>query len=123
MVLVDSSVWIDFLANAPQTDGLEKMLEAKDICCHDLVYLELMLGHLGPRREQVLVDIDLLPKCEHYSSAEVRSFIEGEKLYGKGLSLVDAHLLYSCLADGHSLWTHDHSLFRIANHYRKAFKF
>lgn len=123
MVLVDSSVWIDFFADAPQTDRLEELLEKKEVSCHSLIYLELMLGDLGPRRKQVLCDIDLLPKSVDCSIQEIRNFVEEEKLFGTGLSLVDAHLLYACLVEDQLLWTHDRILHRAAVHYKKAFRF
>ena len=47
--------------------------------------------------------------------AEVRTLIEAHALYGKGIGLVDACLLASCLlTPGTKLWTRDKALGRVA---------
>jgi hypothetical protein len=46
---------------------------------------------------------------------EVRQMIEAHTLYSKGIGLIDAHLIASCLlTPGTQLWTRDSSLEKVA---------
>ena len=48
MVLVDTSVWIRFLANRmPYAAELDRLLERDKAAGHDLVYGELLMGYAG----------------------------------------------------------------------------
>lgn len=59
--------------------------------------------------------MDALPKIEEGTNQEVRSLIESERLMGRGMGFLDAHLLYSVLNHaGALLWTHDRRLAQIA---------
>ena len=50
MVLVDTSVWIRFLANRmPYAAELDRLLERDEAAGHDLVYGELLIGDSGGR--------------------------------------------------------------------------
>ena len=50
MVLVDTSVWIHFLANrAPYASELESLLAVDEVVGHELVYGELLIGDRGGR--------------------------------------------------------------------------
>ena len=51
MVLVDTSVWIRFLANrAPYAAELDRLLGLDEVTGHELVYGELLIGDRGGRR-------------------------------------------------------------------------
>jgi len=48
MVLVDTSVWIRFLANRmPHAAEMDRLLERDEAARHDLVYGELLMGDSG----------------------------------------------------------------------------
>jgi predicted nucleic acid-binding protein len=50
MVLVDTSVWIRFLANrAPYAAELDRLLALDEVVGHELVYGELLIGDRGGR--------------------------------------------------------------------------
>ena len=52
MVLVDTSVWIRFLAGTePFADGLDRLLDANEVLGHDFVYGELLIGDRGARQK------------------------------------------------------------------------
>jgi predicted nucleic acid-binding protein len=122
MVLVDTSIWINYLRGHKDTKPLSELLLENQVTCHQWILGELLLGHLGPRRKQIINDIDLLPKLQEYPFKEIRDFVEKEALHGKGLSFVDVQLLYACLVEDHLLWTDDRQLYLAATHYGKAFK-
>ena len=115
MVLVDTSVWIRFLANRmPYAAELDRLLERDEAAGHDLVYGELLIGDSGGRT-QLLNSYDLIYRVPPVGHAEVATFVRSRKLHGKGIGWIDAHLLAAVLLyPGTRLWTRDTSLRKIA---------
>ena len=112
MVLVDSSVWIEYLRNGDST--LERLLGSLQVQIHPFVLGELALGSLR-ERATILDALANLPRVLQAQDAEVLQFIENKKLYGAGVGYVDAHLLASvALNPGTLLWTRDKKLDGVA---------
>ncbi|MCY4652274.1 MAG: type II toxin-antitoxin system VapC family toxin [Dehalococcoidia bacterium] len=112
MILVDTSVWIDHLRESEHE--LTQMLNANDVLTHPIVIGELACGNL-PNREQFLREVELLPAVASWTHDEVRGFIESERLMGRGIGFMDAHLIYSVMnRPGDVLWTRDRRLSRVA---------
>ncbi len=113
MILVDTSVWIDHLRR-PEP-ALQEQLRANNVLMHPIVVGELACGNL-PERTTFLRNMDAMPEIEEGTHREVRDLIESARLMGRGIGLVDAHLLYSVLhQEGALLWTRDGRLNQIAN--------
>jgi predicted nucleic acid-binding protein len=109
VILVDTSVWIDHL-HATES-SLVAALESWDVCAHPMVIGELALGSPWRRRSEFLATLADLPRVNVASHAEILHLIEARRLHGRGLSLVDAHLLGALLtAPGVRLWTRDKRL-------------
>lgn len=108
MILADSSVWIDyFRGGSPQFSDL---LEREEIATHPFVLIELALGSLKDRRH-ALRELEELDVVIVATDLEVRHMIEDSRLYSRGIGLVDAHLIASCLlTSGIQLWTRDSRL-------------
>jgi predicted nucleic acid-binding protein len=114
MVLVDTSVWIRFLANRmPYAAELDRLLESDEAAGHDLVYGELLIGDPGGRT-QLLNSYDLIHRVPDVGHAEATEFVRSHKLHGTGIGWIDAHLLASALVADTSLWTADEHLARLA---------
>ena len=112
MVLVDTSVWVEHLRRGePRLAG---QLGTGDVLCHPLVIGELACGHLR-RRAEILGLLSALPSIDEATHDEVLAFIERYKLQGKGLGLIDMHLLVSCALEKRPLWTLDARLARAAS--------
>jgi hypothetical protein len=108
MILVDTSIWIDHLHQAKPV--LVDLLGRYSVRCHPMVIGELALGNIKDR-ETVLDSLDDLPSVVVASHDEVMYLVTQRKLYGRGLSLVDAHLIASVLLDPEALlWTRDKRL-------------
>lgn len=108
MVLVDTSVWIDHLATAEPR--LVALLDGVGVLVHPMVVGELALGRLR-RRATLLTDLGGLPAAPRAGDDEVLALIDRARLAGRGIGLVDAHLLASALlAPGTLLWTKDRAL-------------
>jgi predicted nucleic acid-binding protein len=118
MVLIDTSIWIRFLANrSPWAAGLDELLGTGDAAGHDLVYGELIIGDSGGRRK-VLEAYQLIRQVPTVAHTEVVHFVREHKLYGRGIGWIDAHLLASCLISGALFWTADHHLTKLADEFR-----
>jgi predicted nucleic acid-binding protein len=107
MVLVDTSVWVDHFRkeNALLADLLNKGL----VSVHPFVIGELACGNLG-NRKGILSLLQALPQTEKVSDDEILFYVEKNSLSGKGLGLIDVHLLASAQLSGHSFWTKDRRL-------------
>lgn len=108
MKLVDTSIWIDhFHAAEP---ALVDLLEMHEVACHPMVIGELALGSLRDR-ETTLELLANLPATSIAEHDEVMKLVSARELYGRGLGLVDAHLLASTLmTPGARIWTRDKRL-------------
>jgi predicted nucleic acid-binding protein len=114
LILVDTSVWIEFLRRAPPRADLRETLEAGDVLTHAFVIGELALGSLGRKRAAILADLRLLPCLPSLRDDEVMQLVETRALAGKGIGWVDAHLLASALLAQVAVWTLDARLARVA---------
>ena len=108
MILVDTSVWVEHLAG--RNRGLETLLDAGMVLTHPFIIGELALGELR-QRVLVLEALSNLPRAAVASDTEVLHFIERQRLFGRGIGYVDAHLLAAVrLSSGATLWTRDRRL-------------
>jgi predicted nucleic acid-binding protein len=114
MVLVDTSVWIRFLANrAPYVTDLAELLGRGTVSGHELVYGELLIGDRGARR-RLLADYEQMHQAPRVPHREVVTFVRARRLHGRGLGWIDVHLLASALVGRLTLWTADQRLASIA---------
>ena len=107
MVLVDTSVWIDHLRRT--SSGLAGLLEDGEVVIHPFVIGELACGNLANRRE-ILSLLHSLPAIQRVEDDEILFFIEQHSLAGRGLGLIDVHLLAASKISEHPLWTRDKRL-------------
>lgn len=117
MVLVDTSVWIDHLRAGEAR--LARLLEDAEVVMHPFVVGELACGNLRNRRE-ILSLLSNLPAVAPVSDDEALFFIERHRLHGRGLGLVDVHLLASCAVEENGLWSKDVRLMKTAKDLKLA---
>lgn len=111
MILVDTSVWIDHLRHG--NPDLVQLLEGGRAACHPLVIGELACGRLANRAE-VLELMASLPRPPEPSHDEVLHVIDRWALMGRGLGIVDVHLLAAARLGGIPLWSLDRRLAAVA---------
>lgn len=120
IVLVDTSVWIRFLSNrAPHAAHLEELLSRGDVCGHEFVYGELLIGDVGGRT-QLLADYEQIHQAPVVPHTEVAAFVRERRIHGRGVGWVDAHLLASSLVGRLQLWTTDPRLTALAKQFGVA---
>lgn len=112
MILVDTSVWVDHLRNG--NDTLAELLLKDEVACHPMVIGELACGNLK-RRKELLALLHALPAIDCVADDEILFFIEQHRLSGRGLGLVDIHILASCAISHATLWTLDGRLQQAAD--------
>ncbi len=114
MVLVDSSVWVRFLANrAPYSERLDHLLAVDGVLGHELVYGELLIGDCGGRRE-FLNNYRSMSQARIIPHLEVVEFVRHRGVHGRGIGWIDAHLVASALVERVRLWTVDLRLETVA---------
>ncbi len=107
MVLVDTSVWIRFLANrAPYAVELDRLLSLNEVAGHELIYGELLIGDRGGRGK-LLAAYEQMYQANIVPHRDVVTFVRDRKLHGRGVGWIDIHLLASALVDRLRLWTAD----------------
>ena len=107
-VLVDTSIWIVHLRKTEPV--LVDLLERDQVCIHQSVITELALGNLK-NRSFFLKMLERLMIVRNVDDQGVRHLVEERRLWGRGLSAVDAALLASVVVTpGVSLWTRDKRL-------------
>ncbi len=119
MILVDTSVWVDHLRAGNRR--LQSLLEDAEVLVHPFIVGELVCGTLR-NREEVLTLLQALPEAQAAEHEEVMRVVERERLYGRGIGWIDAHLLASARLSDAVLWTLDKRLSRVAAALALAFR-
>lgn len=108
MILVDTSIWIDHLHATDER--LAELLTDDKVGCHPSVIEELALGSLK-QRDVILALLASLAQFPVVRHEELLHLVDSQRLWGRGLSSVDAGLLGSVLlVEGAQLWTRDKRL-------------
>jgi predicted nucleic acid-binding protein len=82
MIVVDTSVWIRFLANrVPFAGQLDGLLRQGEVCGHDFVFGELLIGDKGGRKK-LLADYALMNQAPVVPHREVVEFVRQRRLHG-----------------------------------------
>ncbi len=118
-VLVDTSVWVDFLRSGDRE--LAELLTRNRVVMHPMIIGELACGNLKKRQSLLKLwgSLDTLTQASH---EEVLYFIEHHRLMGRGIGYVDAHLLASVVLTADvRLWTRDNCLKNVASSLLKRF--
>jgi predicted nucleic acid-binding protein len=115
VVLVDTSIWIRFLAaKEPYASELDRLLAHDAALAHDFVYGELLMGERGGRAK-LLSAYGEMHRAASIPHAEVVQFVRHRRLAGRGIGWIDAHLLASALVANAPLFTADTALAAIAD--------
>lgn len=117
MVLVDTSVWVRFLANrAPCAAELDRLLGLDEVTGHELVYGELLIGDRGGRRK-LLAAYERMHQTGIVPHRDVVAFARDRDLRGRGMGWIDVHLLASAIVGRLQLWTADQRFYAVADEF------
>jgi len=122
MVLVDTSVWIRFLAGrSPYAAELDRLLGLDEVTGHELVYGELLIGDRGGRRK-LLAAYERMHQAATVPHRDVVVFVRDRDLHGRGVGWMDVHLLASAIVGRLQLWTADPRFSALANQFGVAYE-
>jgi len=120
MILVDTSVWVDYLRAGD--DSLAALLNRCSVLIHPFVIGELACGNLR-NRASVLKLLKDLPRTQVATEEEALFFIEQHQLMGLGIGYTDVHLLTAtALSQPALLWTRDKRLAKTAATLKLAYE-
>ena len=112
MILADTSVWVGHFRFGD--DELTELLKTQGIVMHPFIVAELALGSMA-HRDRTIALLDRLPSAKVALTHEVRQRIEEHSLHGRGIGLIEAHLIAPAQLHPHTrLWTRDKRLRAIA---------
>lgn len=115
MILVDTSIWIDYFRHGDVE--LRRIIEDDLLLCHPAIIGELALGSLRDRHS-VLGFLAAQRGATIATHDEVMTMIDRHSIFRMGIGYTDAHLLASILLHPRSaLWTRGK---RLATAARKA---
>ena len=101
MVLVDTSIWIRFLAGAkPYAGELDRLLSNDEVLGHDFVYGELLIGDRGARTK-LLAEYKLMRQATLVAH-QVVEFVRHHKINGLGIGWIETLLMYDSRRAGFS---------------------
>lgn len=121
MVLVDTSIWIRFLANrAPHAAELDRLLGLDEVAGHEFVYGELLIGDRGGRRK-LLTSYERMHQAGLIPHRDVVVFVRDHDLQGRGVGWIDIHLLASAIVGRLQLWTADPRFSAVAHEFGVAY--
>ncbi|MFO1115513.1 MAG: PIN domain-containing protein [Beijerinckiaceae bacterium] len=121
MILVDTSIWVDHFRRSDRK--LVDLLNSGEVLAHPFVIGEIALGVLRDR-ETVIGLLRDLPAAKTATDDEALAFISANRLQGRGVGYVDAHLLAATrLTPRAALWTRDRRLAEAAEDLNVAARF
>ena len=113
MILVDTAIWINHLRTPSKL--LIQLLDLEQVLTHPFVIGEVACGNLINRKEIISLLL-ALPSAQKVDDEELLYFVERHRLMGRGLGLVDMHLLASSHLEAAAIWTNDNNLRLAARH-------
>ena len=110
MVVLDTSVWIEFFkGNEPYYKVVQNLIEARSVSAIEPIFGELLQGAMNKREIATIKKFwEYLTKLE-----ELGLFIKAgelaykEKLVSKGIKLIDAAIIFATINNDCMLWTLD----------------
>lgn len=113
MILVDTSIWIEFFkAKLPFFDQLKPELEKQNVLGLECIFGELLQGAKNKKEIEILVTYwNNLPKVDEAGLwIEAGIFSSQNQFFSKGVGLIDALLIAASKKYQATIWTLDKKL-------------
>lgn len=111
MILVDTSVWIEFLKQNPgYVTEMESLLENKQVITIEPIFSELIYGSRNDKeKSKIVLYWKVLPKIkfEEGSFLEAAHFANNNNYQNVGIGLMDAILAKATIENNLLIWTLD----------------
>lgn len=113
MVVLDTSIWIEFLKQNPlYTIEVKKLLENREILIVECIFAELLQGAKSKREIELLMDYwNNLPKCSKENIwIDAGKYSSENKLFSKGIGLIDCVIVLAARRHYAKVWSLDKKL-------------
>jgi predicted nucleic acid-binding protein len=122
MIIVDTSVWIEFFrANEPYYTKLKDLLDSNRVLAMECIFGELLQGARNQKERAVLkkywINLPKHAETDLYIEAGINSSINN--WISKGLGLIDSSLITMAQKTNSKIWTLDKKLNEILTYREK----
>ena len=110
MIIVDTSIWIDFFKKKlDEFDILINLIETGQIIMLDVIAAELLQGAKSKREVKIIKAYwkNLFNYTEDDLIVQAGEFSYKNKLIDKGIGLIDSIIITSAINSNSKLWTRD----------------
>ncbi|WP_061209325.1 PIN domain-containing protein [Leptospira borgpetersenii] len=116
MILVDTSVWIEFFrGNEPYFSELKELIESSEVLVHEVVFGELLQGCKNKNEVSFILEywknLNTLTSDGNFLSAGKLSF--ESKHIDKGIGLIDSVLINEVKSNKLRFWTLDKKILNV----------
>jgi predicted nucleic acid-binding protein len=116
MIILDTSVWIEYLGNNQDFfSKISTLLESREILAVECIFGELLQGTKNKFEKEIIIDFwTHLPK-EYYENIILQAgeYSANNKFLDKGLGLIDAIILMHGIKSNSKIWTLDNNFLKI----------
>ncbi len=111
MILVDTTIWIEFFkSNLVYVNEIKSLLENKDVIVIEPVFAELLYGSRSDNeRNMILSYWKVLPKIKFLEGSFIESadFATKRNYHNIGIGLIDSIISKAVIDNKHLIWTLD----------------
>ena len=114
MVLIDTSIWIEFLKSNPDyAEDVELLLESKQVITIEPIFAELLYGSRNAKERTVILSYwKVLPRIKFSEGSMIDSsdFANKNNYHNLGIGLLDSILFKATIDNQCLIWTLDKKL-------------
>ena len=111
MILVDTSIWIEFFKSNPVfVNEIESLLVSKNVITIEPIFAELLFGSRNDYERKIILSYwKVLPKIKFPEGSFIESadFADKRNYHNVGIGLIDSILSKAVIENKHLIWTLD----------------
>ena len=118
MILVDTSIWIEFFKKKePYFTELKELIESYEVITHQVIFAELLQGCKNNHEVDIILEyFENLQKIpDNLSFIHAGKLSYSARLFDKGIGLIDAVLIFHSKENKYKLWTLDKKIIKFLN--------
>ncbi|TGK27541.1 PIN domain-containing protein [Leptospira gomenensis] len=116
MVLVDTSIWIEFFKRKePYFSELRDLIESSEVIVHEVIFGELLQGCKSKLEVSFILEYweNLNTLTAENSFLEAGKLSYDQKLKDKGVGLIDSVIINEAMKRNLKLWTLDKKILKV----------
>jgi predicted nucleic acid-binding protein len=115
MIILDTSIWIEYFKRNPDYKTvIDNLLREEKILAFDFVFGELLQGAKEHEKEKILGIWEILPKVDiREIGIYAGLYSQEKKLRDKGVGLIDCSIIYATIELKSKLWTLDKKILNV----------